>query len=139
VLALLAAGCTTTGYNLVVVNAGDAPIRDVEVRTDGALRYAATTIDADQYGTQRRTDEGLPAVSELRWKDSSGKLHTQKIDAGKPLPQGFKGRVVFQIKGTTIRVFTQAAEAGSGSDIPWGFDDRVDGTSSMPGMPGSRM
>lgn len=135
-VAVFAQGCTTArGYRLVVCNAGPEPIRDVEVRAGDAVRYTAATINADQFGAQRRTEQGLPAVSEVRWKDNTGTTHTQRINAGKPLRDDFRGRVVYQIKGTDIRVFAQPATDSEASEIPWGFDDRVDGTVSMPGMP----
>ena len=130
----VAAGCGKT-CRLGVSNATDAPVESVSLSTPEGALYKADRIDPQSEGKYVPLDSPLPRVVRLAWTDPSGKATQRTIKQGKPLPAGFRGRILFEIKRDgSAQLFVTPPETPDGGLIPWNFTESFDGTVNIPGL-----
>ena len=120
---------------MAVSNSGDKAISDVAVELGGATTYSFPTIMPHAEAQSKPLKDSIPPALKVSWKNADGVAVSKEVKIEKPLPDGFRGRVLFQIDGASDVKFFVVPDSDGGSHlIPWGYGDNWDGSILIPGM-----
>ncbi|MFC1497200.1 hypothetical protein ACFLS1_01840 [Verrucomicrobiota bacterium] len=134
---MLFAGCSTTGKGcwIIVGNAGDDPVTDVVVESDGIMYYRAEAIGAHSTANYKGMENDMTSVSTVRWKTKEGIPVVKEVRIDKPLRQDFNGRLFFQIdKAGNVKLFVMPDSDGDSTTLPWAQREIWEGTPGLPGL-----
>jgi hypothetical protein len=134
---VLLGGCMSLGAKctMVVSNSGDKTVSDVIVELSRDARYSSPAIMPHSEADSRPLRDRLPAISKVSWKNSDGVVVSKEVRIEKPLPEGFRGRILFQIDGASeVKIFVMPDTEEGSQLIPWGHSPDFDGTVLIPGM-----
>jgi len=120
---------------VAVSNSGDKVVSDVVVELGGDTRYSFPAIIPHSEADSKQLKDSIPPAVKVSWKNADGIAVSKEVGIERPLPDGFRGRVLFQIDGASEVKFFVMPDAEEGSHlIPWGNSDNWDGSMLIPGM-----
>lgn len=139
-MGLFLVACQTSGpqFNLVLSNASNADVSDVEVLLDGKPAYQVARLLAHtNQGNTKRIKGVAPKASLIRWK-SGDRSYEKAFKPEKTLPDSFQGHITLEFKSADkVLLFSQAGPDTEDPLMPWGTPEEWEGAPSIPGLTGS--
>ncbi|MFT5123259.1 MAG: hypothetical protein ACI9TH_005001 [Kiritimatiellia bacterium] len=136
---LIFTGCQTSGpqFKLVLSNASNVDVSDVEVLLDGKPVYQLAQLEAhENQGNSLLIKGKAPNTSIIRW-NSGENSYEKTFKPEKSLPKSFQGHITLEFKAADeVQLFSQAGQAGQDPEMPWSTPEEWEGAPSIPGLTG---